>query len=388
MRQVTGLTSTYSSDEFGICSALFELGGLVVMHDASGCNSTYTTHDEPRWYDMDSMIYVSAISEMEAVMGDDGKLIRDLEKTAAELRPAFVAVIGAPIPYMIGTDLGAIAAIVEADTGIPSFGFPANGMGLYTKGISMALEALTGRFCGDRIAKSAKPTMNIIGATPLDIPADGVAAIWEWAEARGFGRGVCLSTGCRFGEIARAGAAHVNLVVSYGGLAAARLLRERYGTPYVAGVPVGRAFSDRLGEILRDAASRGVSCAGYREVERAAGPGTGRAPLLVAGESVFSASFAAAAELGCGIPAQVVCTVDTEEELLRDGDVTAAEEDDLLRLFSGAGRIAADPLFRTLAPEGAAFLDLPHTAFSGRIYDRSRKNRINAPLEGEPSADH
>ena len=87
MKQVSGLISTYSSDEFGICSALFELGGMVVMHDASGCNSTYTTHDEPRWYDMDSMIFISAISESEAIMGDDDKFIGDLIETAEELHP-------------------------------------------------------------------------------------------------------------------------------------------------------------------------------------------------------------------------------------------------------------------------------------------------------------
>ncbi|MBR5753288.1 MAG: hypothetical protein IKX83_02260, partial [Clostridia bacterium] len=40
----------YTSDLSGVCSALYELGGLLVMHDASGCNSTYATHDEPRWY--------------------------------------------------------------------------------------------------------------------------------------------------------------------------------------------------------------------------------------------------------------------------------------------------------------------------------------------------
>ena len=43
------ILSTYSADTFGVCSALFELGGMIVMHDPSGCNSTYTTHDEPRW---------------------------------------------------------------------------------------------------------------------------------------------------------------------------------------------------------------------------------------------------------------------------------------------------------------------------------------------------
>ncbi len=112
MRQVTGLTSTYSSDVFGVCSALYELGGMIVMHDASGCNSTYTTHDEPRWYDMDSMIYISAISEKEAILGDDDKFIGDLLETAEKLQPKFIALVDAPIPYMIGTDLSAIARIV------------------------------------------------------------------------------------------------------------------------------------------------------------------------------------------------------------------------------------------------------------------------------------
>ena len=69
MKQTARIISTYSADAFGVCSALFELGGMTVMHDASGCNSTYTTHDEPRWYDMDSMVYISGLSEMEAIMG-------------------------------------------------------------------------------------------------------------------------------------------------------------------------------------------------------------------------------------------------------------------------------------------------------------------------------
>ena len=155
MRQVAGLISTYSSDEFGVCSALFELGGMVVMHDASGCNSTYTTHDEPRWYEMDSMVYISAISEAEAIMGDDDKFIRDLVETAGELHPAFIALVGAPIPYMIGTDLDAIAMIVEQETGIPCFGFQANGMHDYTVGVSMAMKRMVEAFAGERLAGAA-----------------------------------------------------------------------------------------------------------------------------------------------------------------------------------------------------------------------------------------
>ena len=76
MKQTASIISTYTADVSGVCSALYELGGMTVIHDASGCNSTYNTHDEPRWYDMDSLVFISGLSEMEAVMGDDEKLVK------------------------------------------------------------------------------------------------------------------------------------------------------------------------------------------------------------------------------------------------------------------------------------------------------------------------
>ena len=68
MKQTQAFLSTYTADVSGVCSALFELGGMTVMHDASGCNSTYNTHDEPRWYDMDALVFISGLSELEAVL--------------------------------------------------------------------------------------------------------------------------------------------------------------------------------------------------------------------------------------------------------------------------------------------------------------------------------
>ena len=54
--------STYTADCSGVASALYELGGMTVIHDASGCNSTYTTHDEPRWNTMPSAVFISALT--------------------------------------------------------------------------------------------------------------------------------------------------------------------------------------------------------------------------------------------------------------------------------------------------------------------------------------
>lgn len=391
MRQVAGLTATYSSDEFGICSALYELGGMVVMHDASGCNSTYTTHDEPRWYDMDSMIYISAISEMEAIMGDDEKLIGDLIETAQELQPAFIAVVGAPIPYMIGTDLDAIAAVVEEQTGIPAFGFAANGMNGYQKGISMALKAIVSRFCRRDIVRAERMTVNILGATPLDFALNGsVDAMRQWLEGAGMQPGVCMAMGSTLEEIENAGNAWVNLVVSYGGLAAAREMERLFQIPYVVGVPIGESFSAELAEQLRKSAETGTSDIGYQNrSDRGSG-----LPLAVIGESVYSASLVAAITCETGVQCRVLCPVETEEILLRPGDLKTPEEDDILHLLHGkeedadtlTGKqlsfsgVIADPLYQTLCPEQMQFYPLGHIAFSGRLYEKEIPNLIGSCL--------
>ena len=118
MRQVSVVISTYTADVSGVCSALYELGGMVVIHDPSGCNSTYNTHDEPRWYDMDSLVFISGLSEIDAIMGNDEKFIQDIIRAARELKPRFIALVRTPVPMMIGTDFEAIRDIIEEDTGL------------------------------------------------------------------------------------------------------------------------------------------------------------------------------------------------------------------------------------------------------------------------------
>ena len=88
MKQTARIISIHAADTSGVCSMLYELGGMVVVHDASGCNSTYSTHDEPRWYRQDSMIYISALTETDAILGNDEKLIGDVVSAAKGSTPA------------------------------------------------------------------------------------------------------------------------------------------------------------------------------------------------------------------------------------------------------------------------------------------------------------
>lgn len=408
MKQVSVIISTYTADVSGVCSALYELGGMVVIHDPSGCNSTYNTHDEPRWYEQDSLVFISGLSEMDAIMGNDDKFIDDVIRAAKDLHPRFIALVRSPIPMMIGTDFDAIREIVEQETGIPTLYFPTNGMHSYVQGAGMALEAVAQHMVADlRKAgegqsdgkKTLHSSINLLGVTPLDFSINStLASLRALLEGHGYEIISTFAMGSSPENMARAGEADLNVVVSSVGLPAAKALRERFGTPYVVGLPVApfseKMFSD-MEESLKDGACR-VSCKGDAEMvesqgqmgdaagaavpsairEAAATPGTDQAdrttaPLYLIGEAVISQSLAAAMRRRYGVPVCVLCPLETEEELLdrRDGRCVFVEsEEEIARAVRNGRGIIADPMYQPVCPEDVPFFPLPHEAFSGRIY--------------------
>ena len=359
MKQTSRIISTYSADVFGVCSALFELGGMTIMHDASGCNSTYSTHDEPRWYDVDSMVYISAVSELEAVMGDDEKLIGDICDAAAQLHPRFIAIAGTPIPTMIGFDFKAVASLIEQRTGIPAFGFPTTGMNTYIHGASMALRGIAERFVvpGEKLADG----VNVLGLTPLDFSVNGSdRSICAFLENEGFNVVSRWAMGAGLDELSRAAQASVNLVVSSAGLGAAELLEERFGIPSVVGLPIGEKQAKRIGEALRTAKQTGENLILHTD-------GSG-GKIAVIGEAVTSLALANAAALETGKAARVLCATECQPGILRPCDALTPDEDDIISALQGVETVIADPMYKPICPAGARFIPLPTEAFSGRIY--------------------
>lgn len=367
MKQTARIISTYSADTFGVCSALFEMGGMVVMHDASGCNSTYTTHDEPRWYDMDSMVYISGLSEMEAIMGDDEKLIGDIAEAANALKPKFIAVAGTPIPAMTGFDFTAVAELIEERTGIPTFGFATTGMNTYVTGASMAFEGIARRFAKRDVEKTTYLSVNILGLTPLDFSVNGSdQSVKTFLEREGFEVISSWAMGSSLEEIANAGRASVNLVVSAAGLGAAKALKEMFGTPYVVGTPIGAAYQNVLAQRLLEAAK---TCKMPEDGKGTVWPSSIPASdIAVIGEGITSLSLAQAIELEYSRGVKVLCATECEKALLREKDVLTPYEDDIIEALQGIKMVIADPLYRPICPKDAKFISLPAENFSGRIY--------------------
>lgn len=420
MKQVSVTLSTYTADVSGVCSALYELGGMVVIHDPSGCNSTYNTHDEPRWYDMDSLVFISGLSQMDAIMGNDDKFINDIVWAAKELKPRFIALVRTPIPLMTGTDFEGIARVIEKQTQIPVFYFPTSGMHSYVSGAGMALETVARELVlptnanehfkenGIKIENvsnelsvadtkkqnqqklnqseqkqienteskqsNSKIKINILGATPLDFSVNSTLDSIKEFLSKHFEIISTFAMGSTIEDIQKAGEADVNLVISSVGFQAAKVLEERFSTPYVIGTPV-KGFASIIAEKLIDAAWTGKSQTAYFSVT-SLGKNISRAAngIYIIGESVISQSLKAAMALKQGIDATVICPLETEPEYIGENVLLFSSEEEIKAAIAEAKTVIADPIYKTICADETNFIALPHEAFSGRIYRKEIPN--------------
>lgn len=405
MKQVSVTLSTYTADVSGVCSALYELGGMVVIHDPSGCNSTYNTHDEPRWYEMDSLVFISGLSQMDAIMGNDDKFIHDIVRAAKELQPRFIALVRTPIPLMTGTDFEGISRVIEKQTGIPVFYFPTSGMHTYVKGAGMAMETIArelvpagGESVKERKSKQENSLkINILGATPLDFSINSTLDFIKEFLSRHFEIISTFAMGSSIEDIQRAGEADVNLVISSVGVLAAKVLEERFHTPYVIGTPI-IGFENVLAEKLIESAWTKKSQTAYFSVlQKAHKKDTANFTTIqnteavsnlkkirsltetieknkvsgnvyIIGESVISQSLKAALALRYGIEATVICPLETEPEYTEKDVLLLSSEEDIKKAITDADTVIADPIYKTICPEKVNFVAMPHEAYSGRIY--------------------
>jgi hypothetical protein len=207
--------------------------------------------------------------------------------------------------------------------------------------------------------------VNILGATPLDFSVNGqVESIRELLVQNGFEVNSCWSMGSCFEELTQAGAAGVNLLISSSAKELALYFEKRFGTPFVAGVPIGRKFTEKCMQALKLAAETNRSSRPCLS-ERKSGAGA-----AVIGETIWSSSLCGALQMERGIDAHVLNPLEENFAFMQDDEKSVADEDAVAEEFAKVSAVYADPLYQPIVPAGRAFIPVPHEAFSGRCFRR------------------
>ena len=343
MRGLRKYLTPFAPDQSGAVSVLYELGGIIVICDAGGCTGNVCGFDEPRWFERKSAVFSAGLRDMDAILGRDDRLVAKLGDAAEKVEAGFAAVIGTPVPAVIGTDYQALKRMCEKKTDLPVLAVNTDGMELYDGGERKAYLELFKVFAREKLPVETG-RVGILGMTPQDV-SDLKAAdkLREKFKSQGH-QAVCYGMGDGLDEVKKASSVEKNIVVSPAALECARYLEKTFGTPYEVGYPL-------VEELVPD-----MEYAGKK--------------ILIVQQQVMAGSIRAELRKRGGDGKITVASwFSMEKDLLEEGDVSLKDEEDYMELVE-KGRydvIFADPCMRRMTKDfSGVFVDAVHFAVSGK----------------------
>jgi len=239
-----------------IWSLLAVQGAIVLEYGPAG-----TTHYSMGLYGVlglrfQNRMFTTHMSEDDVVMGDVTRLedaIVELDKSYA---PKVIFVVASSVTAVIGTDIKGVCRYMQNEVKAKLVAFEQGGFrGDYSIGLAETYKLLVRNLPKKDVAQEAG-VYNIIGASAWRYRM--ASDIWEVKslldEALGLSCNACLCCDTSVEELEDMGLAQVNIVLGNEGLAAAKYLQEKFGTPYVYAVPYGYngtlSFLAQVGEAV------------------------------------------------------------------------------------------------------------------------------------------
>lgn len=360
-------------DYSGAASALFDLGGMIVIHDASGCTGNYVGYDEPRWFNSKTPVFCSGLRHMDAILGTDDIFIDRVLNAAESLKPKFIAILGSPVPMVIGTDFEGIALEIENRSGIPVLGIATNGLKYYGTGYSQAIIPLIKKIVKKQSLENKKENaINILGVTPLDFSINkNDSDFRELFESNGISVIANYCMGLSFQDIENSVNAKLNVVVSQSGIETARFMFEHFGIPFTVQTPIGTKplVLDHVNKILSNELVEDEY--GFipfvNQIENKAD----NKSILIIGDQVISLSIRNFLySQGCKHKIQIASLFDTTQALLEEDDYAIKNEKHLRTILAENefDSLIADPLVFSLNKKpNTKCIGFNHPGVSGRL---------------------
>ncbi len=342
MRGLWKYIAPFAPDQSGACSVLYGLGGIIVIADAGGCAGNVCGFDEPRWFKEKSAVFSAGLRDMDAIMGRDDKLVGRLCMAAKEINASFAAIIGTPVPAVIGTDYQALCRIAADRLNMTVIAVKTTGMNNYDTGAERAYLELFRAFTSEASAVS-KGTIGVIGATPLDMTSFDDTVLQQKLRDKGW-TDVIIYGSNGIENIKKAAAAEKNLVVAPAGLKAAEYLQEKFGTPYEVGYPLlSQQWADKNYDFDKK-------------------------KVLIVHQQVLANELRQKICSHSNANVTVATWFMLKKELKQPKDIELREEDQFIKLADGDAYdiIIGDRLFqRALKHFNGTYIELSHFAVSG-----------------------
>ncbi len=351
MKGLRKYLTPFAPDQSGAESVLYPYGGMIVILDAGGCTGNVCGFDESRWFKERAAVFSAGLRDMDAIMGRDRELVEKLKAASARIDARFIALIGTPVPAVIGTDYQALKRMTEKSTGLPVLPIATNGIRLYDKGAELAYMALFKELSEDLPEKAVKThRIGVLGLNPLDsVSGQDARKVRMLLEKEGFSQVSVYGMDADLEAVVRAGEAEKNLVVSPSGLKAARYLEERFGVPYDIDHPLAAGLTEAVPVSM---------LSGKR--------------ILILHQQVLASSIRRRLREVLHAETEIVCAgyFMMMPELMEADDRELHEEDDFLGLVRDGSFdvIVADPVFKRMLPGfNGLFIPLAEPAVSGRF---------------------
>ena len=350
MRGLRKFLTPFAPDQSGAVSVFYEFDGIIVICDAGGCTGNICGFDEPRWFESKSALFSAGLRDMDAILGRDDRLVAKLADAATKLDAKFAAIIGTPVPAVIGTDYHALKRMTEKKVDLPIMTVDTDGMELYDKGEEKAWLELFYVFAGEK--EDVIPgRVGILGMTPQDISDLHAADRIRKRFAEEGKTAVCYGMGDGLGAVKKASNVERHIVGSPAALEAAKYLERTYGTPYEVGYPL-------VDELIFD-----------MDYHR-------KKVLIVQQQVIGSAIREEILRKAPDAQITVASWFMVKPELRKDGDLHLRDEEDYIQLVKSGDFdvIYADRCMGRMTPEfSGTFVDAVHFAVSGRLTEVSEQ---------------
>ncbi len=292
------------SDRMGILWTLLQIDDAVILEYGTEGTTAYAMKTFMMMgMDVHNKLFATGLDENNVVMGDTASLEKKIVELDKKFSPKAIFVMASSVSSMTGADVKGVCTYMQEEVSAKIIVFTQGGFnGDYSSGIEACYTELVSNFAISQFG--TENCYNILGVSAMEPNAKADVLEIEKVLSKNFGlyKNAVLSFESNLESIETMSKAKVNLVLSYEGLKAADILKERFGTPYVYALPIGETSTNQWLSDIANAISVRFELSKMNPAKK-----LNRDVLIFASYDKALALKACMAEMGCTI-LDVICT--------------------------------------------------------------------------------